>query len=468
MRPTETNGAPLDLCSRITDAFIDSLGLLTNQGITAGPRKSGWAHLPESEQFQRVTNEFRMRHALTGKVQLAEDRCALSLYWWDLELGQPRWTETFRGGTNELIELERQALVKLARAFAVELTPDQTQQISRLLTKNLEALDSYRKARAVYAALGGSQLGSNEATPLTTRALRLDPNYVDAFFMDVFMMRNSAFERLTTDAWPSIIQRDKAILSLDDTCAGSLDRLACYALFFERDWSQFNTWAARCLQVQPAQRYHWFKAWYLRIRGQRDQARAEQLASENPEPTDPDQRFHMAASRWADGDYDGAIRAANGTIEIYPDGSDSYLFIAHSLVAKGDYSAGIEAIAQARAMFDRQELIALLGFAYARMGEPSKAREVLKELLSQQTSRPYLQPYFVARVYAALGENQKALEWLEKADEHRSEYLFFPDWGGLRTDYAWDTLKNEPRYWQLCDRLGLGKDQWPRKERLPE
>jgi hypothetical protein len=70
MRPTETNGAPLDLCSRITDAFIDSLGLLTNQGITVGPRKSGWAHLPESEQFQRVTNEFRMRHALTGKVQL--------------------------------------------------------------------------------------------------------------------------------------------------------------------------------------------------------------------------------------------------------------------------------------------------------------------------------------------------------------------------------------------------------------
>ena len=74
----------------------------------------------------------------------------------------------------------------------------------------------------------------------------------------------------------------------------------------------------------------------------------------------------------------------------------------------------------------------------------------------------------MARVYAALGENQTALDWLEKADEDRSEYLFFPDWGGLRTDYAWDTLQDEPRYWQLCDRLGLGKDQWPRKERFPE
>ena len=41
-------------------------------------------------------------------------------------MGSPEWTETFRGGTNELVELERQALVKLARAFDIDLTPDQT------------------------------------------------------------------------------------------------------------------------------------------------------------------------------------------------------------------------------------------------------------------------------------------------------------------------------------------------------
>ena len=468
MRPTETNGAPLDLCSRITDAFIDSLGLLTNQGITVGPRKSGWAHLPESEQFQRVTNEFRMRHALTGKVWLADDQFALTLGWWDLELGQPRWTETFRGGTNELIELERQALLMAAGNFGIDLTPDQERQISQLLTNNLEALGYLRKAKAVYAELGANQIGCNKAMRLTLPALLLDPLYVDAIFMDVFMTRNTAFERLASEAWSGIIPRDQAILELDDTCAGSLDRLACAALFYERDWSTFNTLAARCLQSVPSQTYQYYHAWYLRIRGQFLEARAEQLASEIPEPTDPDLRYAMATSRWADGDYDGAIRVANRTIELYRDGFDSYLFIAHSLVAKRDYSAGIEAIAKAREMFDRQELLALLGFAYARMGEPARAREVLNELLSQEGTRPYVQPYFVARVYAALGENQTALNWLEKADEDRSEYLFFPDWGGLRTDYAWVTLQDEPRYWQLCDRLGLGKDQWPRKERFPE
>jgi hypothetical protein len=88
-----TNGAPLDLSSRITDAFIDSLGLLTIRDITVGPRKSGWAHLPELEQFQRVTNEFRMRHAVTTKVGLTDDQYALTLDCWVVEPGQPRWIE---------------------------------------------------------------------------------------------------------------------------------------------------------------------------------------------------------------------------------------------------------------------------------------------------------------------------------------------------------------------------------------
>ena len=32
-----------------------------------------------------------------------------------------------------------------------------------------------------------------------------------------------------------------------------------------------------------------------------------------------------------------------------------------------------------------------------------------------------------------------------------------PDWGGLRTDWAWDGLTNETRYWHLCEQIGMGK-----------
>jgi len=105
-------------------------------------------------------------------------------------------------------------------------------------------------------------------------------------------------------------------------------------------------------------------------------------------------------------------------------------------------------------------MTALKGWAYAQMGQPDKAREVLRELLEPRRTDRYLQPYFVARVYAALHEKGKAVDWLEKADDELSEYLLFADYGGLRTDPAWDDLKEEPRFKELLKKVGL--DQWPR------
>jgi tetratricopeptide (TPR) repeat protein len=156
-------------------------------------------------------------------------------------------------------------------------------------------------------------------------------------------------------------------------------------------------------------------------------------------------------------------------LELYPENAEGYFHLSHCLVADGEFELGLEAIEKALRDWRRPEMIALKGYAYARMGQTNEAQGVLAELLNIQRTGPYLQPYFVARVYAALGENQQALDWLEKADADRSEYLFFADFAGLRTDHAWDGLQNEPRYWQLCERLGLGKTQWPRPKpkRLP-
>jgi hypothetical protein len=109
-------------------------------------------------------------------------------------------------------------------------------------------------------------------------------------------------------------------------------------------------------------------------------------------------------------------------------------------------------------------MVAELGCAYARLGETARAREILDGLLAQTDARAYIEPYFIARVQVALGDKAAALDYLEKAAANRSEYLYFADWGGLRTDYHWDALTNETRYWKLCDQLGFGREQWPRKE----
>ncbi len=54
-----------------------------------------------------------------------------------------------------------------------------------------------------------------------------------------------------------------------------------------------------------------------------------------------------------------------------------------------------------------------------------------------------------------IGRSACGKVWLQ------AERITGPDYGGLRTDHAWDGLRNDPRFEAICRRAGMGKDQWP-------
>lgn len=68
----------------------------------------------------------------------------------------------------------------------------------------------------------------------------------------------------------------------------------------------------------------------------------------------------------------------------------------------------------------------------------------------------------MAWVHAALGDLDAAIAALEQAYVDRSERLVNSDYGGLRTDPAWDDLRDDPRSEALCQKVGLGGNQWPK------
>ncbi|MCZ7640254.1 MAG: hypothetical protein M5U12_31885 [Verrucomicrobia bacterium] len=454
-----TNGADWDLCDRVTEAFIDSLGLVP--GVVVGPRKSGWVGLDEEQLLCSLSRTNAMRHVLTGRVAIEGETLSLGLRLFENDADPPVWAETFTGTTNQLIEFERRGLAGVLARFEVAV-PEETQgRIDRLLTNNLAALGFARQARNQHHARGDVQQAFTEGMRLMQRALVADPGYVDADYMDVFFLRSVALDRAPAELWPNVRRRLDAVLTRDDTHTAALNELGGYFLFFERDWQAYDALHEREFALRSGRDYHMLQAFWLRISGRVEEARKEQRLSEDPEPMDF-ARFAMCSSRWAQREYESCIQVARRTLELFPGHADGYYWLAHCLVAKGDYAQGIAAIAESQAVQERQELTALLAVAHARQGERTKAEAVLGELLGQQRSRPYLNPYFVARVYAALGEKEHAMDWLQKAIDDRCEHLFIPDWGGLRTDWAWDGLTNETRYWHLCEQLAMGKDQWPR------
>src|SRR5215203_5675904 len=68
------------------------------------------------------------------------------------------------------------------------------------------------------------------------------------------------------------------------------------------------------------------------------------------------------------------------------------------------------------------EVLANLGYAYARAGRRDEAREMIDRLNSDVGRKP--SPFYLGLVYAALGERDSAFHWLDRAHpEARSIFL---------------------------------------------
>jgi hypothetical protein len=70
--------------------------------------------------------------------------------------------------------------------------------------------------------------------------------------------------------------------------------------------------------------------------------------------------------------------------------------------------------------------------------------------LVRQSKKQYVSPYYFAVVYVGLGENEKAMEWLEKAFADRSNGLIF-----MKVEPELDNLRSNPRFLALQKRVKL-------------
>ena len=90
-----------------------------------------------------------------------------------------------------------------------------------------------------------------------------------------------------------------------------------------------------------------------------------------------------------------------------------------------------------------------LGSAYARAGEHEKARAILSDLLAL-SEKEYVAEVHLAYVYAGLGEYDAAIDWLERAFEHRSASIY-----GINGSYLFSPMREHPRFQALLRKMNL-------------
>ena len=146
------------------------------------------------------------------------------------------------------------------------------------------------------------------------------------------------------------------------------------------------------------------------------------------------------------GQYDQAIEEAQNTLKLDRDFGRAHTLLGLAYLKKARFTEAIAefkgVVAQSTSGRDR----AMLAQAYALDGQLAEARRLLNDLLREAR----VSPYYIAVIYAGLGDQQRAFDYLQKAYREGVSSLVY-----LKVDPRLESLRLNPRFRDLAKLVGL-------------
>lgn len=137
-------------------------------------------------------------------------------------------------------------------------------------------------------------------------------------------------------------------------------------------------------------------------------------------------------------------------IELDPHFAMAHATLGWAYLLNGMPDQGLAALRTAVSLAPESTLfLAQLGQALALAGRSEPAREVLRRL-EELSGQRYVSPYHMAYVYTGLGEQERAMDWLERAYEERAGGVY-----GIKGSFLFRSLREHSRFRALLGKMNL-------------
>jgi len=240
-------------------------------------------------------------------------------------------------------------------------------------------------------------------------------------------------------------------LQLDPDLAEAHTSLAALLWLHDWQWEEAETRFKRSLELSPTYptANHWY-AEYVMTMGRQGEAIA---TVKNGHELDPLSLIINVAVGWAfylARRYGEAIEQLRRTIELDPNYPVTYWILGLVLRKTSSYELAITEGERGVKLSGGSPLMrAALAHTLGAAGRTKEAFQMLDDL-TKLAKQKYVAPYFFAGVHSGLGENDRAMEYLEKSYEEHSHWLIY-----LQIDPSMDGLRDNPRFQDLSRRVSL-------------
>jgi len=400
---------------------------------------------------QAVGRELNVRAVLTGRIMQSGGALRIGAELVDVATGSQLWGAHYDRKPGDIFTIQDEISNEISEKLRLKLTRAEKKQLIKRQTDDAEAYRLYLKGRHHWNQW--TEDGFYKAIEYFQQAVERDPGYAlaDTGLADSYVLLGWNCYLPPKDAFPKARLAAMEALRLDPDLGEAHAPLAAVLWLHDWQWQEAEKEFKRSLALNPAHptASHWY-AEYLMTMGRHEEAIARMKSSQE---LDPLSLIISVAIGWAfymGRAYDDAIEQFRRTVELDPNYPMTFWILGMLLRKMGRYELAIaEGEKAVKLSGGSSSMSAALAQTYAAAGERKKAIQILDEL-TELAKQKYVAPYFFAGIHIGLGEDDRAMECLEKSYEEHSNWLLY-----LHIDPSMDGLRSHARFQDLLRRVGL-------------
>jgi TolB-like protein/DNA-binding winged helix-turn-helix (wHTH) protein/Tfp pilus assembly protein PilF len=441
------------LADGMTEELIAQLGRMDPSRLGVIARTSAMQFKKTTKRADQIGSELGVSHLLEGSVRTTGGRIRVAVQLIESRRQTQLWAEQYERDVRDVLALQREVAEAIVPHItsSLAIAPSNATADARRHSTILEANEHYLRGRYYWSK--DTADGHAKAMEHFRKAIDLDASFALAHsgLADTYILLGSDGFLPMREAYPLARTAALKALALNDELSEAHNSMAAINADYYWDWFEADRHFKRAVDLNPS--YETALSFYsfnLAYMGRIEEALALARRAQRLDPVSPAAQMNVGVILYFARRYDDAVVAIKETLDLAPDFGPAHVTLGRIYVAKGMPDRAVAELERARDLMGRRpDVLTPYAYALARAGRQREARAMLDGL--REKAKPQdPAPVRVALVHIALGERDRAFEWLEKAIEARDWQMAL-----LNVEPAFDVLRSDQRFAGLVERVGL-------------
>lgn len=428
----------------ITGRIISDISRIPNLRVMGSGTVFGYKGMKIDPR--KIGNELNVDAVASGSIERQGNTLIVLVEMVKVSDGSVLWADQYDRPMSSLLEIQADVSSKISEHLKLKLTGQQISKISEQATNDPEAFELYLRGRYLWTKFTAED--QRKSIKYFKRAIEKDPDFALAWagLADAYGAMATNGYLKPSEGFPTSKKAALKAITLQPELAEGHHALGATLFFYERDWNGAEKEFQQAIRLNPnfVDAYCVY-SYLLSSQGRNKDAISKVRKAVELDPLNLKSMTDLSYALYLARDFDASLAQINKVLEMDRNYETALNTLVYVYSQKGMHDQAIESGLNAVKVSQGSGIeLATLGYAYGIAGQKEEAKKIVEQLKTKKKSE-YISDFYFGHVYAGLGQNDLAFEFLMKACSN-----WQGDWGMLFINAPYsDSIREDPRFEEL-------------------